>query len=195
MKTIPDIRDLIMASEFTLSGWQADRINHATLRPRHGRWFIAPEGTQAPGARIEQADGHKVLAEPWSPPWERLNNPGDDDMITMCVLDESDASHGILIMLYPTPAARQAWRRYSDDYSRLEPGEYASLGSETNVLTPFPHMDYRAVFRHVWPAPEVSRNAVRWHFSRPMAGQSSWDVMTAGWHPAAHRTVLPEADA
>ena len=202
-----DIRDHVLDTEFTLSDNQADRINNAVVgAPRHARWWISPEGTPPPPpaaeriqwtlprdvpwtAEIREVEEPSVragqrLTAPWLEPWMQLNDPGEDDMIGLCVLDQADASRGLLIMVNPTREMRIAWKTYVDmPPDPLGHPRFASLGSETALLVPWPNIDYRAVFRHAWPAATVSKNAVRWHFERPAPGESSWDVLTSGWQP------------
>lgn len=212
-----DIRDFLLDGEFTLSEAQAERITRRAQTRRPTRWWIAPQDTVPPGprtelmqwlpepppvVRIEQAldsvdpltrpprSGHR-LVEPWLHPWTQLNDPNDDDMICMCVLDQADASRGIIIMVNPTAEALTAWHTYQDEqwlhrHDPQRPGhpQRASLGAETNIKVPAPLVDYRAVFRHVLPAPTASNNSVRWHFSRHNPDQPAWDVITGGWRPS-----------
>jgi hypothetical protein len=184
---LPPLTDMVRASEYTLTVEQELRL--LDDRPRRSRWWVAPAGTVPPGPRVVDDPPGRRLAEEWRPPWHQVNSTSDD-MVGVCVLNEVDASEGILIWVNPTLNARNAWR-WAWTESR-----YVSLGCETGIYV---DPDYRAVFRQVRPLDPIdvrtegaSRNVVRWAFRRPAPGLSSWDVMTARWVPQPARRGHPE---
>jgi hypothetical protein len=114
--TLPPLTDMVRADEYTLSLDQELRL--LDDRRKRSRWWIAPEGTPAPGPRIDDsrtiAPG-PVLTEPWLSPWTQLNDPARDDMVGVVIVDEADPGQGILIWVHPTAEARAAWQAAWDD--------------------------------------------------------------------------------
>jgi hypothetical protein len=179
---LPRLTDMVRADEYTLSPEQELRL--LDDRPRRSRWWISPEQTPPPGPSV---DGD-ALTEPWLDPWLQLNDPTEDAMTGVCILNEADAAQGILIFVHPTPEAEAEWQRawHSTLWAPL------SLGCETNIRVPYPQVDYRAVFRCVLPLRRITGGSVRWAFQRPHPDASGWDVVTGGWvPPSARRQPTP----
>lgn len=189
---LPPLTDMVRADEYTLTMEQELRL--LDDRQRRTRWWFAPAGTPAPGPAHDPETTQ--LTEPWLDPWIQLNDPGTDNMAGVCILNETDASQGLLIWVHPTEEARLAWqaarnlpRAYGEDHAPVP----VSLGCETGIrIDP----DYRVVFRAVFPLPPVSPGSVRWKFRRPQPDTPAWDVITGGWRPASatRRTCPPPAE-
>jgi hypothetical protein len=183
--TLPPLTDMVRADEYTLSLDQELRL--LDDRRKRSRWWIAPEGTPAPGPRIDDsrtiAPG-PVLTEPWLSPWTQLNDPARDDMVGVVIVDEADPGQGILIWVHPTAEARAAWQAAWDDPTWRP---YA-LGCETGIRV---DPDYRAVFRSVTPLRPIDDANVRWKFARPGFDIPAWEVMSAGWRPNGHGPTKP----
>jgi hypothetical protein len=168
------LTDLARSVDMELSPIQQARLTASIAGPRkHTGWWVAPVGAHAPGPH---RDG-ETLTAPWIGPWQQLNDPYDDRMTVVCLMDEQDPSHGYLIMIDPTEEAIRAHHntRWSDN-------PHVSLGCETAIRVQPPDVDYRAVFRHVQALPSPG-DTLRWRYTRPAAGVQAWDVITGGWLP------------
>jgi hypothetical protein len=171
---IPPASELTRPDEMTLTMDQELRL--LDDRGRRTRWFVAPEGSPAPGPRTESG----ALVEPWMHPWLQLNDPDADDMVGVCILDEQDASRGLLILVNPTPEAWTAWE------SAMQDGVPRALGCETGIDSAPPASDYRAVFGRCIALDPLSERSVRWRFT------DGWGVISAAVsHPGPRPAIAP----
>jgi hypothetical protein len=180
---LPPLTDMVRADEYTLTMEQELRL--LDDRERRSRWWAAPEDTPAPGPAVTATTAPDLarLTDPWPEGWLQLNEPAEDSMVGVCVLNEADASQGILILVDPTETARELWQAAWDRTAWVP----TMLGVETGIAVPAPEVDYRCVFRNVHPLAQITPGSVRWKFSRPAPGVPAWDVMTAGHWPGPRR--------
>jgi hypothetical protein len=179
---LPRLSELTRDEEYTLTTEQELRL--LDDRERRSRWWVAPVGTLAPGPGTSPHEsGHPYLNQPWRHPWLQLNSI-TDPMAGVCILDQDDASRGLLIWVHPTEECEIAWQSAWDAH------EPRSLGCETGIKV---DPDYRAVFRYAEPLARLSESNVRWRFRRPTPDAASWDIMTAGWRPRPARDRQDDA--
>lgn len=176
MNNLPLVHELFTPAEVSVTLDQELRL--ADDRKKEARWFGAPCGTPPPDMLAHQG----AFINPWIVPWAQLNDPAEDDMDGVAVLDERDQGVGLLALRAPTREAKRIWQSTFWPLTQRQDGRPPAV-ARLMLGVELPDRSHRAVFYRVAPIEPLpfEQDVLRFAIERPLYPDSpSYEVWMSG---------------